>query len=480
MKVLLIIPPFDFEKFGRVKEFVTPFACSGPAYIAAVLEKNNIDVDVIDAFAFRLNESETLSMIKEKKPNIVGISCLTPAAPIAFSLARDIKNYNPNIVVVLGNIHASIFAEDILMKEAVDIIVHGEGEHTMVDLVQAIEANKGLSGVKGISFRSNGQILRTRPRELLENLDELPFPAWHLFPFKKYSLLFLGNIAKTPGLTVFGSRGCPYNCAFCCLQNTQGKGYRRRNPKKIVDEIEYLITNFPIKQVGFMDPIFPFSKQDGLEFCNEMVRRGLNNEVVWMCETRLDRIDRELLSAMRHAGCRRIAYGLESGTQILLDNVQKSSNLSKAREIIKYTREEGIQTLGFFMLGLPGETKDTVRETINFAKELDLDFAKFSITIPFPGSQLYVDLVNSGRLKRQDWENFVSYNPDPENLVCVPGSIEPEELIKLQQKAHLKFYLRPKMIFKQLFKIRTVSIKELFLGFIILILPWVQRKRNKK
>lgn len=480
MKVLLIVPPFNFEKFGRFKEFAKPFACSGLAYIAAVLEKNNIEVNVIDAFALRLNESEVLDIIKDKKPDVVGISCLTPTAPIVFSLAKNIKRYSNKITIVLGNIHASFFAENILINESVDVIVHGEGEYTMAELVQAIEEHKDFSGVKGISFRSNGKIIKTKPRELLKNLDDLPFPAWHLFPFKKYSLLSLGNVAKSHGLSIFGSRGCIYRCTFCCLQDTQGRYYRRREPRKIVDEIEYLMNNFSVRQVGFMDPIFPFSKQDGFEFCNEMVKRGLNTKIAWICETRPDMIDRELLKAMKHAGCKRIAYGLESGAQILLDNVKKGSKLSRIRDVIKYTKKENIQTLGFFMLGLPGETEETVRKTINFAKELDLDFAKFSITIPFPGSQLYEDLVSSMNFKRQDWENFVPYNPVPENLVYVPGNIEPEQLIKLQRLAHIEFYLRLRIIFRHLFKVRTVSIKDLFLGFMSLTLPWVQYKKHKR
>lgn len=441
-----------------------PMPSLGLAYIAAVLEKNNINVEVIDDFVLGSGIEGILKTIKEKKFNVVGISCLTPSAPVAFAIAAAIKKYNNEILTVLGNIHATVFADEILRNEAVDVIVHGEGEHTMLELINSIAAGEDFAKIKGISFRQEGKIVNTSPRDLEDNLDELPFPSWHLFPFTKYGFLPFMDVKK-PGLSILGSRGCPYRCTFCSLPNT-GTKYRERTPKKIVDEFEYLINNFPIKQISFVDPIFPLSKKAGLEFCEEMVRRRLNNRIVWTCETRVDKVDRELLKAMRQAGCRRILYGLESGVQELLDNVKKDFTLDIVRKTIAYTKEEGIQTAGLFMIGLPGETSQMTRGTINFAKEIDLDFTKFSITVPYPGSALYEDLTRNGKLVRHDWENFVTFNPNPEELVYVPGKIKAEELIYLQHKGHRDFYLRPKVIFNQLFKVRTLGIKELFYGLL--------------
>ena len=283
---------------------------------------------------------------------------------------------------------------------------------------------------------------------------------------------------KKPGLSILGSRGCPYRCTFCSLPNI-GSKYRERDPKKIVDEFEYLINNFPIKQISFVDPVFPLSKKTGLEFCEELIRRKLNDKLVWTCETRVDIVDKELLKKMRQAGCKRILFGLESGVQESLNNVNKNFTLDDIRENIKYTKEAGIQTTGLFMIGLPGETKEMIRKTIDFAKEIDLDFAKFAITVPFPGSKIYEDLTERGELNRRDWENFVTFNPDPQELVYIPGKVKPEELINMQRKAHLEFYLRPKIIFGQLFKKRTLAMKYLYRGLFSLLLPWIKPSKSK-
>jgi radical SAM superfamily enzyme YgiQ (UPF0313 family) len=475
MKVLLINPSFDFKKFGRFERFMEPMPCLGLAYIAAVLEKNNIDVEIIDDFALRLGIPGILVAIKEQKYDIVGISCLTPSAPTAFSIAAGIKRYNGSILTVLGNIHATIFAEDILKKESLDVVVHGEGEYTMLELVKAVIKNSDFSNIKGISFKRDGCIVNTPPRELLTELERLPYPAWHLFPIKQYGFLPFLDVRK-PGLSILGSRGCPYRCTFCSLPNT-GSNYRKRQPQKIAEEFEYLIEHFPIKQVGFVDPVFPFVAEDGFKFCEELIRRKLNNRIVWTCETRVDKVNRALLKKMRQAGCRRILFGLESGVQELLDNIKKNYNLEDIRQGISYTRKEGIQAAGLFMIGLPGENKEMTQKTINFAKELDLDFAKFAITVPFPGSQLYEDLTRSGKLKRYDWENFITFNPDPNKLVYVPGKISPEDLINMQRKGHQEFYLRVKIIFRQIFRIHSLGIRQLLYGFFSLILRWTKNPK---
>lgn len=473
MKVLLINPFFEAKKFGRFRRFMEPMPCLGLAYIAAVLEKSNVEVEVIDDFVMRLGPTGILKIIKEKQFDIVGISCLTPSAPLVFSIAKEIKRLSKEIYVVLGNIHATIFAEDILKNEAVDVIVHGEGEYAIQEVVKAILDKKDFSQIKGISFKLNGSTIKTPLRESLHNLDELPYPAWHLFPFDRYGFLPFMDVKK-PGLSILGSRGCIYHCTFCSLPNIGGE-YRERSPKKIVDEFEYLIGRFPIKQISFVDPIFPLTKKFGLDFCEEMIKRKISNKIVWTCETRVDRVDKELLKAMKCAGCGRILYGLESGVQRSLDNINKNFTVNDIKDTLKHTRKAGIQTAGVFMLGLPGETKKMARQTIDFSKRIDLDFAKFAIAVPFPGSQLYDDLLRNGKLKRRDWENFVTFNTNPKELVYIPGGMNPEELINIQRRAHLEFYFRLKIIIRLLCKIRTVSMKYLFLGFLSLLRPWIKR-----
>lgn len=462
MRVILINPGIDLKKFGSYAPLMEPMPCIGLAYLAAVLEKNNIEVIVIDDFVRGSGLKGILKDIEEIKPDIVGISCLTPSAPITFSLAKEIKNYNKNIKVVLGNLHASIFAEDILKNENVDFIVHNEGEISFLNLVLSLQNKKNFSEIKGISYKDNGNIFHNPSQPLIEKLDELPFPAWHLFPHKSYGFLPFVDIYK-PGLSILGSRGCPYRCTFCCL-GYMGVKYRTRDAGKIVDEFEYLIERFKVRQVSFVDAIFPLTKSQGEKFCNEMIKRKINKKVVWTVETRVDLIEEELLKIMKEAGCRRIIFGIESGVPELLKRINKNYTPEDVKKAVDMCRKAGIETVGLFMIGLPGEDEKMTFQTINFAKRLNLDFAKFAITVPLPGSKIYYDLKKEGKLERADWENFTTFNPDPKKLVIATEKISPERLIELQRIAHKEFYFRIKIILRHLFKIRTITWKYLILG----------------
>jgi radical SAM superfamily enzyme YgiQ (UPF0313 family) len=213
-----------------------------------------------------------------------------------------------------------------------------------------------------------------------------------------------------------------------------------------------------------VDPIFPLNKKVLFAFCEELMRRGLHKKLVWLSETRVDRIDRESLRIMRASGCRRILLGIESGVDLLLENVNKTFTTETTRRAVRMLREEGIDSVGLFMIGLPGETPEMTRQTVDFAKSIDLDFAKFAITVPFPGSQMFEDLRREGRLNRDDWENWTTFQPDPKKMVFVPREVSPEYLISMQKKALREFFLRPKMLYRHLVEIRTINARQLLHG----------------
>ncbi|MGB9599738.1 MAG: B12-binding domain-containing radical SAM protein, partial [Myxococcota bacterium] len=294
------------------------------------------------------------------------------------------------------------------------------------------------------------------------NLDDLPFPAWQLFPYKEYGMLPFADIAK-PTLSISGSRGCPYRCTYCSL-DYMGKIYRKRSPASIADEFEYLYKNFNVRQIGFIDPIFPFDEEHTTLLCEELIRRGINKKVVWISETRPDRLNQKLLNLMYRSGARRLLFGIESGSQRVLNSINKRLDLSLTKEMIQIAHKENIHIVGLFMIGLPDETEDEIEETIRFSIESDVDFAKFAITVPFPGSQLYDQLIAKGKLNRRDWENFTTFNPDPSTMVISTDTISAERLLKLQKIATRRFYLRPKMIIRHLFKIRTITPRNLLYG----------------
>ena len=218
-----------------------------------------------------------------------------------------------------------------------------------------------------------------------------------------------------------------------------------------------------MKQIGFIDPIFPLVKKDLKVICEEIARRGLDKKCVWLSETRADRLDQETCEIMYAGGCRRVLMGLESGVDMLLGNVNKTLTTEKVREGVANAKDAGISTVGLFMIGLPGETPELTRETAEFAVDLDLDYAKFGITVPFPGSKLFSDSWQK-TLFRDDWENYTTFNPDPDRLIWHPPGYDPAELIKMQNWATRRFYLRPTQIKRQFLDLKTITPKMLLYG----------------
>lgn len=467
MQVLLINPPIIRDRFGRFSRLLQAMPCIGIAYIASILLKKGCKVEVMDYFGEELSYTDLKKRLEKKRPDMVGITTLTPSAPVVAKMCRIIRENSPQTKIVLGGLHASLFYEDFLSNDLADVVVHGEGEDTIIEIYDWLNKNIPPAAIKGIAYRENGEIFQTEKREPRTDLDNLPFPAWHLFPYKKYGMLPFADIAR-PTLSISGSRGCPYRCTYCSL-DYMGKIYRKRSPGSIVDEIEFLIRDFGVRQIGFIDPIFPMEEEHTTLFCEEMLRRGLNRRVVWISETRPDRLNKRLLNLMYRSGARRLLFGIESGNQEVLSRINKRLDLKLTREMIEVAHSENIHIVGLFMIGLPDESEEEIKDTIRFAIESDVDFAKFAITVPFPGSQLYDDLVAKGRQNRRDWENYTTFNPDPENMVLATDSISAERLIHLQKVATRRFYLRPQMIYRHLFVIRTITLKNLLYGIYAMI-----------
>lgn len=461
--MLLINPAMNMKKLGRFAELLEPMPPLGLGYIAGALVRHGCDVKVVDMFAERLTGDEVAEAAKRFRPELVGMTVLTPSAPTCEVLSRLIRAVLPETKIVWGGVHADVFGREIVRSGVVDFAVHHDGEITICELVDALAAHeKDFSAVDGITWAStDGQVVTNKGRALLKDLDTLAYPAWHLFPYHRYGLLPFADIDK-PVLTMTGSRGCPYRCDYCSLLHT-GKVYRRRDPKSIVDEYEHLVETYGVKQIGFVDPIFPLVKKDLEPVCREIKRRKLDEKCVWLSETRADRLDLETCEMMYEGGCRRVLMGIESGVDLLLGNVNKHLSTDKVRESVKNLRQAGIQSVGLFMIGLPGETPAMTRETIEFAVDLDLDFAKFAITVPFPGSKLFEDQWQK-TLFRDDWENYTTFNPDPDRLIYHPDGYDPAELIRMQSWALKRFYVRPRQVWRQMVQLRTISPKALLYG----------------
>jgi len=474
-KVLLINPISDIAVKGTnyrsTIAFVPPV---GIAYLASSLVKENgIKVIIEDQFASGKPNEYLLDKIRKENPQIVGFSCLSPGLPNITRLSRLIKEISPGIKIVLGNIHATVFAKEMLEAGIGDVVVRGEGENSFRETVLAFRQNKKLDNIKGISFRRGQEVISNADRELLEDLEQLPYPAWDLLDldlYKRYPMLGMYDEVILP---IQASRGCSNKCIFCS-QNMMYKKPRYRDNDKVLDEIEYMVERFKIRYFGFNDAYFPFSVQHGLEFCERLMERGLHKKIQWITETRVDKVSEKLLKKMKEAGLRLIMYGFEVGNQSVLDSINKRTTLKQAEEAMYYTRKAKVKSLGLFMLGLPEDTEETCRQTIEFAIRLKPDMAKFNLTIPQPGSKLHEicknDLKDVKAEELTSWSDWISSRA---RVIYTPPKMTSERLLSLQRKAMFKFYANPKRILLLLWK-GSFSMQDIYLGAKLIVTSYLK------
>ena len=444
-KVLFILPPFEKE------HKVTPPV--GVGYLAAMLEKKGAECFFLDAIRDRMSPKRIVELAKKLNPDIMGLTVLTPIYKNTKNLVFELKQNG--CTVVLGGPHASALPKETLADMNADFLVFGEGELTIVELCTYLNLKKSvkeghskkivLEKIKGLAFRKNSEILMNPPRELIINIDDIPFPSWHLFPPNKYPFAPQGTMAKNyPIANVVTSRGCPYGCTFCSTNIIWKRRFRTRSAKNIVDEIEMLVEKFSVKEIHFIDDNLTMQKQRVIEMCDELNKRNI--KVSWACPNgvRIDRVDRELLRVMKKSGCYSLTFGIESGNQDVLNKINKNINLKQVEEVIKMTKEEGIETRGFFIIGLPSESEKTIRQTIDFAKRLPLDFAGFSILVLMPGAELFNRWIKANKINVSniDWDKFDSYNA--KISIC---NVSEKRLKQLCSIANREFYLRLRILF---------------------------------
>ena len=445
MKTVLINPPQNTKY---------PQPPLGLASIAAVLERENHQVEILDANALQLSESEAAKEIGNV--DIIGITAMTPFINSAIKMAKEVKKEKPGSTVIVGGAHVTVLPEETLSNvPEIDIIVRGEGEETAIELHEALKSGDSLQKVRGITYRDNGRVASTPMRPLIADLDSLPFPAYYLLPLHRYKL-HPPHGRRLPFMAMLTSRGCPYNCIFCS-KPIFGRKYRYQSPPRIASEVEYLVEKFEVKEIAFYDDIFTLDKNRTIKLAKEFNKRDLS--FPWTCETRVDLVTEELLKAMKQAGCYMIAYGIESGNQTILDNLRKKITIEQVRKAVKMTHDIGIQSIGYFMLGSPGETSATIRQTIDLANHLPLDFAQFSITIPFPGTDLY-NLYLEQNIGNENWDNFIYIYANLKAVsapVFETASLSKGDLQKWNTKAYKEFYLRFSYIWERLTKTRSLG-----------------------
>lgn len=440
MRVLLYNPPPRRE--GYSEELQAPHV--GLAYLAAVLESRGFKTWVLDAHPFGEGGLSLLRlMIKGVRPDVIGISSTTSTINQALKAANLVKHTCPEALVVMGGPHVTFLDVDTLTKHSeVDVVVRGEGEETLIELLEKVESGRPLKGVLGITYRAeDGRIHREPDRPLIENLDALPYPSFKHLPLDFYRSFGL----KPPSLPVVTSRGCPFKCSFCVSWKLYRGKWRTRSPRNVVDELEHHVNTYGVSDFSFVDDLFTLSRRRVKEICMEIRRRGL--EVTWGCSARVDTIDSRLLLEMKKAGCHTIYFGVESRSPRVLKEMNKGFNVEKVVEAFRLCRMLGLNTVASVILFWPSETRRDVEETIKFVKQLESDIAQFCIATPFPGTRLYEELKHKGLLIEEDWSKFDIVTP-----VFETREFNRKYMVSKWKSAYMSFYLRPSYIAKQLAK----------------------------
>lgn len=455
VKVLLINPPFtSYDKPAEIW-VAEPL---GLMYLAAFLRERGIQVEIFDAFLgikskssgggfFKsgLSEGKIKDKITEFKPDIIGVtSMFTMHSKGAHDVARIAKEVSGDILVVFGGSHVCALPDIVLQDSNVDIVVIGEGEETLLEIVNRFACGSDLHDIYGTAIRGNGRIQINPARSFIKDIDTLPFPARDLIDMNIYLKDKYRNIfsMSPPRANVVTSRGCPFECLFCSIHSIWRHNWRAFSAKRVSDEIELLAKKFYVKEIAFQDDNLTLDKQRMHSICDEILKRRLkikwctpNGIAIWT-------LDKELIKKMKKSGCYRLVFGIETGslkTQKFINKTQL--NLEKMKDIIKYCNKVGIWTNATFIIGFPYETYEDVKTTINYALDSDLDYAVFYIATPFPGSQLYNIYKNEGLLPLEfDNPKEIKWIAAQQTPMCDTKYFKKEELAVCLKDAHRKFY----------------------------------------
>jgi radical SAM superfamily enzyme YgiQ (UPF0313 family) len=436
--LLLINPPLSMEEiYGAFADLGSRVPHLGLCTLAAVVREAGFTVKILDAPALKLGFKETVELIRKENPRFVGISAVTDSILIAYVLANSLKSQSLRSKIIIGGAHITALPEETFQEcESLDIGVIGEGEATIIEIL----SGKNLREIKGIIFREEGVVYRTPPGELIQDLDSLPFPAWDLLPqLEKYYRPSPHMYLRLPSTSLLTSRGCPNRCSFCVMA-LSGKKFRAHSAEYTVGMIEHVMKHYHIRDIIFYDDNFLLDRKRAAEICEEVIRKKLN--ITWSCLARTELISEDILRLAKKSGCWQIAYGIESGDQRILDILKKNTRVEQSEEVLKLTAKAGIKTRGFFMIGVPGETEESIKKTIDFAKRSCLNDFQATFFTPFPGTGFYQNIHQYGDYTK-NWSSMSTWTP-----VFIPNGLTLDKLVKYHKKMHRDFYFRPKILFQ--------------------------------
>jgi radical SAM superfamily enzyme YgiQ (UPF0313 family) len=447
--VFVNLPVSDKELYGSFAASASHEPPLGLCFLAAAARSRGYQTKILDAKAESLDLAAAVGRVLQESPRFVGISAVTLTISQARRFATLLKKNSPKVKIIIGGAHITALPKESLeYSPAFDLGVVGEGEATIVELLDALRDGRSLEGVRGIVYRQNSSIVVSPARELIADLDTLPLPAWDLLPdLTRHYFPPSPSLKRLPSFSIITSRGCPYNCIFCD-KSAFGSKIRSHQPAYILSMIKDLYYNYGVRDLRINDDNFVLLRNNVSEVCRRIKQEGL--DLSWCCLSSVQVINPEIVRTLKEAGCWQLRFGLESGSQRILDIIQKCASVEKARQAIEITRRAGIESYGFFMIANPGETKETIRQTIDFAKSLPLDVFKLNFLTPLPGSKLWDNAEEFGSFDRT-WEKL-SFHIEP---VFIPRGLAKEELVYYKKAAYREFYLRPKVIWRYLKKMRS-------------------------
>jgi radical SAM superfamily enzyme YgiQ (UPF0313 family) len=442
--VLIVNPPSpdghiyirDVCRWGRKSREKMIWPQTSLAYIAAMVPEH-MTVRIIDAIAEEMSADEFFAEIEKEKPTFYVSYIIGSTFEMDASCIQKAKQTGATTIAI-GTHVSAVPQNTIESVPGLDFVIRHEPEMSFREIVDRVSAGKTMDGMTGVTYRNDvGQAVTTPDRELVASLDELPIPKQHLLPLDKYRMPFLGKRYTW----VLTNRGCPYSCTYCFEGVVWGKSVRYRSAESIYKELEYLAEH-DVRNVLFLADLFTYDRKGVMELCDLIISRGL--KLRWTCNSRVDTLDEEMLIKMKQAGCWLIAFGIESGSQAVLDNVKKDAKVEQAATSINLCNKHGIKTWGYFIIGLPGENRQTVRATIDFAKSIPLDIALFHVAMPYAGTEFYFQSVANGWLNTNEWSHFDMND----SAVVGYDDFTSEDILKATKQAFREFYFRPKQMWR--------------------------------
>ncbi|MCX5695034.1 MAG: radical SAM protein [Candidatus Omnitrophica bacterium] len=426
MKIALV-KVSSYQKWYKIPSFAL-------GYLSAVLEKNGIEVKIFDGRYFDIKDKQLIDDLCGFSPEIIGFSAMTHEIKRTAKIAEKVKE-RVNVKVVFGGCHLSALPEE-TMEEflVIDYGVLGEGEYTLLDIVTHARGQMRIEEIDGVIFRKDGKMIRNKPRELISDLDLLPFAA-----FDQYYRKGIEGLNDKSIYPILSSRGCPFSCSFC--MRILGRKVRYRSAENIITEIELAIDKYGIQLIDFHDEIFLFNNERTNGLLTKFIESGLSKKIKWSGLTRVDLIDQKIIELAKEAGCYRIELGVESGNDGILKRINKNTTVSQIERAVDIIKKSKIKISSYYILGHPGETEATMKETINLAVKLNTDYIAVGIMVPYPGTEIY-QWAKEGkfgyRLRSADWDTYDKYGGSALEF----EGLSFKKILNFQRKAYLDFYLK--------------------------------------